>query len=298
SRNPDCPTCGTERETTRRRSAGVAAPRRVSVPSGGSRSTSRICSAPPSTGATVVTRAVSPAAVSRTAGARSHWPRQGLRIHVAAPPLDPGGPITRSRDSQSASPPRRRHAMSPHTWPTIGGRGFVDRRRAKGATPQSSAGGPVRPRPDAVGSPWRTHPCPPCRAAARPHPNDLALAETITVGVLGGHVEALATTHRRAIAGALHAGVVLVEPPSRGEAQRKLGVEPVDGGIVLDRDECDPRTTNRPLPQTAVEEELARVVVVVARPLEPAVLLEPRVAHAGMHRREAAHLVPDHLGVR
>src|SRR5207245_9562828 len=62
--------------------------------------------------------------------------------------------------------------------------------------------------------------------------------------------------------------------------------------------ERDPRPANRPLPQTAVEEELARVVVVVARPLKPAVLLETRVAHARVHRREPAHLVPDRLGVR
>jgi len=77
----------------------------------------------------VVTRGVSPATVSMTAGARSHWPRHGLRIHVAPLPLDdPGWPAARSSDSQSASAPRRRHAMSSHTCATIGGRGLVDSR--------------------------------------------------------------------------------------------------------------------------------------------------------------------------
>ena len=46
-----------------------------------------------------------------------------------------------------------------------------------------------------------------------------------------------------------------------------------------------------------MEEQLARVVLVVARPLEAAQLLEPAVAHPGVDRRQASDLVPDRLGV-
>ena len=65
-----------------------------------------------------------------TAGARSHWPRHGLRIHVAAPSAvaEPAGPCRRSRSSQIRSAPASRHAMSSHTWATIGGRGVVGSR--------------------------------------------------------------------------------------------------------------------------------------------------------------------------
>ena len=41
---------------------------------------------------------------------------------------------------------------------------------------------------------------------------------------------------------------------------------------------------------------LARVVLVVARPLDAAELLEPAIAHAGVDGRQAADLVPDGLG--
>ena len=52
------------------------------------------------------------------------------------------------------------------------------------------------------------------------------------------------------------------------------------------------------VPEPAVDEERARVVLVRARPLDAAELLEPRVAHPCMHRRERAQLVPDVLGAR
>ena len=48
----------------------------------------------------------------------------------------------------------------------------------------------------------------------------------------------------------------------------------------------------------AVQELVARVLLVRARPLDAAELLEPRVAHARVHRRERAQLVPDLLGDR
>ena len=46
-----------------------------------------------------------------------------------------------------------------------------------------------------------------------------------------------------------------------------------------------------------MEEQLAGVGLVVARPLDAAELLEPRVAHPGVDRRQATDLVPDGFGV-
>ena len=51
------------------------------------------------------------------------------------------------------------------------------------------------------------------------------------------------------------------------------------------------------LPQAAVQERRARVVLVGARPLDAAELLQARVAHAGVHRAQRAQLVPRLLGV-
>src|SRR5262249_56464442 len=102
-------------------------------------------------------------------------------------------------------------------------------------------------------------------AAARPHADHLALAKAIAIGVFRRDVEALAAAERRAIAGGLHAGVVLLEPAPCGQAQRKLGVEAIDRRIVLHRDERHARTANRPLPQPAVQEHLPRLLLAVAR---------------------------------
>ena len=46
-----------------------------------------------------------------------------------------------------------------------------------------------------------------------------------------------------------------------------------------------------------MQEQLTRVIEVVARPLEAAEFLEPRVAHPGVDRRQATDLVPDGFGV-
>ena len=66
--------------------------------------------------------------VNRAAGARSHWPRQGLRIQVASAPSRgwPAGPSVRSRSAHIRSAPARRQAMSSHTWTTLAGLGTVD----------------------------------------------------------------------------------------------------------------------------------------------------------------------------
>ena len=52
------------------------------------------------------------------------------------------------------------------------------------------------------------------------------------------------------------------------------------------------------VPQPGVQELLAWMLLVPARPVDPAELLEPRVAHPGVHRRQATQLVPHVLGRR
>src|SRR5204862_3779745 len=52
------------------------------------------------------------------------------------------------------------------------------------------------------------------------------------------------------------------------------------------------------VPKSAVQEELPWIVLVAARPLDAAELFEPGVAHARVHRREGAQLVPEILGAR
>src|SRR5205823_11660156 len=89
-----------------------------------------------------------------------------------------------------------------------------------------------------------------------------------------------------------------VEPPARGQPDRELLCEPVDRRVVLDRVEGRERTLDRVRPQPAVEELRAGMRLVWTRPLDAAELVEPRVLHPCVHRREAAALVPNLLGRR
>ena len=81
-------------------------------------------------GAISCSPAVSPAAVTSAAGARSHIPRHGLssQIDVPFPGCSPAGPTVRSSSATSSSPPRHMQAMSVHTWVTSGGRGSSAKR--------------------------------------------------------------------------------------------------------------------------------------------------------------------------
>ena len=133
-------------------------------------------------------------------------------------------------------------------------------------------------------------------AAPRDHADALAFGQAEPLGVLGADVERLAAPQRRRVAAGLDAGVVRVEPAPGREADREVVVELVDGRVVVDRDERDAIARDRVLPEAAVEEQLARVVLVVARPLQPTELLQPLVRHAGMDRRQRSDLVPGVLG--
>ena len=71
------------------------------------------------------------------------------------------------------------------------------------------------------------------------------------------------------------------------------------GGSCSTGDERHAVARHRVLPQPRVEEQLARVLLVVARPLEAALGLEPRVAHAARGPGDSvADLVPGRLGGR
>ncbi len=61
------------------------------------------------------------------AGARSHWPRHGLRSHVAEPSAEssPSEPKRSSSVAIRSSEPRQRQATSSQTWITRGGCGSV-----------------------------------------------------------------------------------------------------------------------------------------------------------------------------
>jgi hypothetical protein len=82
------------------------------------------------TGPSVAVWRTAPACTTSAAGARSHSPRQGLRIHVPPPELfgSPAGPSSSVSRSQSFSAPRSRQARSSQTCATVSGRGAVAKR--------------------------------------------------------------------------------------------------------------------------------------------------------------------------
>src|SRR6185503_7002221 len=77
------------------------------------------------TGACALSSGSSPATETSAAGARSHWPRHGLRCHVAEPSSEssPSGPKRSSSCAIRSCEPWQRHATSSQTWTTRGGRG-------------------------------------------------------------------------------------------------------------------------------------------------------------------------------
>jgi hypothetical protein len=103
---------------------------------------------------------------------------------------------------------------------------------------------------------------------------------------------------RAAVATGLHAGIERVEPAAGREEQRELLVDLVDRRLLDDdaeRGEAAPR--GRVVgPQPPVQPARLEAVLVEARPLDPAQLVEAGVAHPGVHRREPADLVPHVLG--
>ena len=59
-------------------------------------------------------------------GARSHWPRHGLRSHEAPSTSVSSGPKRSLSSAMSASEPAQRQATSSQTWTTRGGRSSVE----------------------------------------------------------------------------------------------------------------------------------------------------------------------------
>src|SRR5262249_10152915 len=99
-----------------------------------------------------------------------------------------------------------------------------------------------------------------------------------------------------AVAAGLDARVVRVEPAARRQSDREHFVQLVHRWVVLDGHERGAVAGHRVLPQPAVEEQLARMALVPAWPLDAAEPREPRVGHAGEDRRERADLVPGVFG--
>src|SRR5207247_1376225 len=73
----------------------------------------------------------------------------------------------------------------------------------------------------------------------------------------------------------------------RKNIHRRLELHGVEGRLW---------TAHRIFPETRVEEERPRMVLVGAGPLDPFQLLQPPVGHSGMRGGERAQLVPDLLG--
>src|SRR5215472_17997537 len=96
----------------------------------------------------------------------------------------------------------------------------------------------------------------------------------------------------------LNSGVEGIQASSCGEPQRILLVQLVDWRLKLYRTERRPRSDQGIVPEPAVQKHFARMRFVVTRPLDTAKLLQTGVAHAAMHRAQAAHLVPDGFGMR
>src|SRR5690349_4854338 len=115
---------------------------------------------------------------------------------------------------------------------------------------------------------------------------------------LGREIERLTAPQWRRVPAGLHAGVVRIESPSGGELERILRVGSLERRIVLHDGERRGRPFARLLPQAAVQEQLTGVLLIVARPLQPALLLEPFVCHPLEDRRQLTQLVPDRLGGR
>ena len=126
----------------------------------------------------------------------------------------------------------------------------------------------------------------------------LALDQPQTPRIFAGDVERLPPSERRGQTAGLDARVVRVEPPPGGENEGELIIGPLDRRPVLDHREGRGGPEPRLVPQTAMQEQLPRMLLVVTRPLQPSMLFEPPVAHAGEDRRKRAHLVPDLLSTR
>ena len=106
---PSSPACGTDVRIAARRS-GVGGPPAAAGGSPGRGPSSRATIPAASTGATANVRGVSPAIVNSAAGARSHWPRHGLRSQVDRPVA---GRLRRPARASARAPrtaPRRRPA--------------------------------------------------------------------------------------------------------------------------------------------------------------------------------------------
>src|SRR5690606_20575393 len=128
-------------------------------------------------------------------------------------------------------------------------------------------------------------------AAARDHPDQLAVDEAALAGVLAVHLDevlGLADLRARAAPG-LGGGVVVVERAPGAEQQRVLVVGqllagPIRGrlerGLALDR-------------AAAVERGRAGVIGIGTRPLQAALLVDPRVGDAGELIAEPGQLVVD-----
>ena len=145
----------------------------------------------------------------------------------------------------------------------------------------------------AIGADGRLHLAPP-----GDHAHDLTFGQVEPEDVLRAQVQRLVAALGGREPARLHAGVVGVQVSPGGEADGVVLAERIDRRVMLNRHERCAIAGHGIGPQAGVQERLAGVRLVVARPLESVLGREARVAHAGVRRREGAELVPDSLGPR
>src|SRR5262249_47238119 len=111
-------------------------------------------------------------------------------------------------------------------------------------------------------------------------------------------IDRLAAAQRRAVTRGLHAGIVGIETPPGGQANRIVCVDRVDRRNELHYTERRPGADQGILPESAVKIHFAGMRFIVTRPLYTLQLFQTAIAHARVHGAEPADFVPDSLRLR
>src|SRR5262249_19324362 len=130
-------------------------------------------------------------------------------------------------------------------------------------------------------------------AATRSNAHFFAFAKVIPLSVLRRKFQGLLAPERRGVLSRLHASVERIQAAAGGEADGVFVGKGIDGRLKFDRTERRAWSDKGGSPQAAMQKHFAGMRLVVARPLNPAELFEPLVAHPSMHGTQLAQFVPD-----
>src|SRR5579864_6923045 len=121
------------------------------------------------------------------------------------------------------------------------------------------------------------------RAPARTDSNLFSFTQVVERSVFGRKIESFFAPQGRRIVRGLDARVVGIKAAAGGEPNRVLRVQRVHWRLKFHDTKRGKGTQNRPLPEAAVEKQLARMRFVVAGPLDSIQRLKTLVTHARMH---------------